>query len=162
ARRDRRQDGGGLLHARRARARPGRAGQAERARPVTAPGSPGPAELAAAIGYLKSPLAIRARAENVLSVGLVGGLEHFTIDLARLAAVADRVAAVTRAAYPTLDIPVHGRMNHFKAGGIDRVAWIDADLRALPREEQARAWVDLVTVSVLLDAGAGDRWRFRE
>ena len=55
-------------------------------------------ELTAALNYLKSPLAIRARAENVLSVGLVGGLDHFAVELGRLGAVADRVAAVTRAA----------------------------------------------------------------
>jgi hypothetical protein len=125
---------------------------------VTAPAP----ELIAAIGYLKSPLAIRARAENVLSVGLVGGLEHFTIELGRLGAVADRVAAVTRAAYPDLEIPVHGRINHFRAGGVDRAAWIDTALADRRADDEARAWIDLVVVSVLVDAGAGDRWRFRE
>jgi len=125
-------------------------------------GAPGHPDLGAGIAYLKSPLAIRARAENVLSVGLVDGLEHFSIELDRLAAVAARVAAVTRAAYPTLDVPVHGRMNHFRAGGLDRVAELERAIAELPDDEQARTWVDLVVVSVLLDAGAGDRWRYIE
>ena len=120
------------------------------------------AELVKAIGYLKSPLAIRARAENVLSVGLVGGLEHFTIELGRLGAVADRVAAVTRAAYPDLEIPVHGRLNHFRAGGVDRVRWIETALERFRADDESRAWIDLVVVSVLLDAGAGERWRYQE
>ncbi len=120
------------------------------------PGSESQPDLGAAIAYLTSPLAIRARAENVLSVGLVGGLEHFTIELARLGAVADRVATVTRSAYPSLEIPVHGRMNHFRAGGVDRVAELELDAALDGHDEldRARAWVDLVVISVLLDAGA--------
>ena len=119
-------------------------------------------ELTAALNYLKSPLAIRARAENVLSVGLVGGLDHFAVELARLGAVADRVAEVTRAAYPTLAIPVHGRTNHFRAGGVDRVDALDRLLVDRDREARARAWIDLIVVSVLLDAGAGDAWTYTE
>ena len=116
-------------------------------------------DVAAAIAYLRSPLAIRARCENILDAGLAGRLHHFAIDLDALPKVVDEVVAVTRAQYPTLAIPVHGRINHFRAGGIDRVAVLDAKL---PAADRARAWIDLVVVSVLLDAGAGDAWRFRE
>ncbi|HET7500459.1 MAG TPA: URC4/urg3 family protein [Kofleriaceae bacterium] len=119
-------------------------------------------ELAAAIAYLRSPLAIRARCEAVFDAALAGSLDHFTVDPGALPAVADRVVAVTRAAYPSGKIPVHGRTNHFRAGGVDRVAALDARLAGLPPDERARAWVDLIVVSVLLDAGAGDAWRYRE
>jgi len=108
----------------------------------------------AAITYLRSPLAVRARCENVLACGLEGGLEHFSVDLAMIGAAADVVVEVTRAAYPSLQIPVHGRLNHF---GAARVAALRANLR-----EPARALIDLVVVSVLVDAGAGDAWRFRD
>ena len=120
------------------------------------------AEIADQIAYLRSPLAIRARCENIFEAGIADRLAHFTIDLAALPEVARRVVAVTRAAYPDLRIPVHGRTNHFRAGGIDRVAALEQKLAALPADERARAWVDLIVVSVLLDAGAGDAWRFRE
>ncbi len=115
-----------------------------------------------AVAYLRSPLAIRARCENILEAGLAGMLRHFSIEMSALPAVVDEVVAVTRAAYPTLIVPVHGRINHFRAGGIDRVAALDAELAALPADERARVWIDLVVVSVLLDAGAGDAWRFTE
>ena len=111
---------------------------------------------AGAIAYLRSPLAIRARCENVLSAGLAGHLAHFAVEPGMIDAVADRVAAVTRAAYPDLAIPVHGRMRHF---GAERVAALDA---AIGEDERARAWIDLIVVSVLLDAGAGEAWRFHE
>ncbi|NVB82049.1 MAG: URC4/urg3 family protein [Kofleriaceae bacterium] len=119
-------------------------------------------EAETAVAYLRSPLAIRARCENILDAGLRGQLSHFAVDLGALSGVVDEVIAVTRAHYPTLDIPVHGRINHFRAGGVDRVAQLDAKLASLPADEQSRAWIDLVMVSVLLDAGAGDAWRFRE
>ena len=117
---------------------------------------------AGAVAYLRSPLAIRARCEAIFEAALAGSLQHFAVDLGRLPAVADRVVAVTRAAYPDLNIPVHGRMNHFRAGGVDRVRALDARLGDLPPDERARVWIDLIVVSVLLDAGAGDAWRYRD
>lgn len=115
-----------------------------------------------AVAYLRSPLAIRARCENVLEAALAGKLSHFAVEMAAMPTVVDEVVAVTRANYPSLAVPVHGRLNHFRAGGVDRVAKLDATLAALPRDERARSWTDLIVVSVLLDAGAGDQWRFRE
>ncbi|MBE7452419.1 MAG: URC4/urg3 family protein [Kofleriaceae bacterium] len=118
------------------------------------------ADQATAVAYLRTPLAIRVRAANVLEAGLLGELRHFSIDRARVDVVADRVIAVTRAAYPALRIPVHGRLGHFRAGKVDRVApLVDA---ASGGQAAAEALVDLVMVSVLLDAGAGDAWRYRE
>ncbi|HSS01769.1 MAG TPA: URC4/urg3 family protein [Kofleriaceae bacterium] len=119
----------------------------------------------AAIAYLRSPLAIRARCENLFEAALADALPHFAIDLGALPAVVDKVVAVTRAAYPELKIPVHGRTNHFRAGGQDRVRALDERLaagRAASADDRARAWIDLIVVSVLLDAGAGDAWRYRE
>jgi hypothetical protein len=124
-------------------------------------GAPTPEERAA-VTYLRSPLAIRARCENVLARGDAGGLEHFALDLDRIPDAAAIVVEVTRAAYPDLAIPVHGRLGHFRAGGVDRVAALREKLEGQPRGELARALVDLVVVSVLVDAGAGDRWRYRE
>src|SRR5262245_4346502 len=118
-------------------------------------------DVAAALAYLRSPLAIRARCETIFDAGLAGSLRHFAVELGALPAVVDKVVAVTRAAYPDLQIPVHGRLNHFRAGGIDRVAELDAQLVGSP-DDRARTWIDLVVVSVLLDAGAGDAWRYDE
>lgn len=106
--------------------------------------------------------AVRARAGQMLDIGLHDGLTHFTIDLDRMDGVADAVLAVTRKAYPTLDIPFHARWRHFVFGGVDRWAQL-ADAASWPnRAARARAEFDLAIVSVLLDAGAGATWRYRD
>ncbi|MBU8898444.1 DUF1688 domain-containing protein [Corallococcus sp. H22C18031201] len=114
------------------------------------------------VAWLRSPAAIRERCHQMLDLGLAGRLPHFRVEPSRLPAVVDRVLAVTREAYPTLDIPVHSRWRHFDAGGVPRLAELEARLSKLSPEERARAKLDLVVVSVLLDAGSGPAWRYRE
>jgi Protein of unknown function (DUF1688) len=115
-----------------------------------------------ALDALRSPEAVRERSENIFQAGLAGELEHFAISLERLPQVASRVAKETHDAYPDGNIPFHGRFRHFGAGGIDRLAILDEKLGARSREERARATIDLVLLSVLLDAGAGRAWRYDE
>ena len=106
--------------------------------------------------------AVRARAEQMLDIGLRDGLNHFTVHLDRIDRVADAVLAVTRRSYPALNIPFHARWRHFVFGGVDR--WTrHAESAAWPdRAARARAEFDLAIVSVLLDAGAGPAWRYRD
>jgi hypothetical protein len=113
------------------------------------------------LNYLRSTAAIRERCEKLFAAAL-NGKTHFAVNLDKLAQVAERVVAVTRAAYPTLEIPFHSRWNHFRVGGVDRVAELDRKLAILPADERARCKLDLALVSVLLDAGAGMAWRYQE
>lgn len=119
-------------------------------------------EPSSAVAYLRSPRAIRERCRALLELGTTGLLKHFRVEMDRLPAVADYVLAVTREAYPTLDIPVHSRWGHFDVGGVRRNAELDSRLASLPRAERARAKLDLVITSVLLDAGSGPTWKYVE
>jgi hypothetical protein len=114
------------------------------------------------VAVLRDPGTIRARCGNVLARGLAGELGHFAVALDRLAAAADLVADVTRHRYPSLAVPLHSRWRHFDAGGVDRAGALGAALAGLPAAERARARCDLAAVSVLLDAGAGAAWSYRE
>jgi hypothetical protein len=111
---------------------------------------------------LRSPEAIRERSETIFRAGLEGELENFSIHLDRLPGVAREVAAVTLANYPDRRIPFHGRFRHFQAGGVDRLRLLEKRLEGLPEEEKLFSRVELAVVSVLLDAGAGADWRYRE
>lgn len=121
------------------------------------------ADADAEVVYLKSPRAIRERCEAIYGLALEGELRNWSIDETRLDEIARRVARTTRATYPDVRaIPCHSRWRHFAAGGVDRVRALDRRLEALSEDERLAARVDLVITSVLLDAGAGDLWRYRE
>lgn len=64
--------------------------------------------------------------------------------------------------YPTLKIPFHSRLGHFRPGNIDRIKWLDEFLEHADAHERAKVLVDLIIPSVLLDAGAGNDWKYLE
>jgi len=105
---------------------------------------------------------IREQCRAVAELVDAGRSAHFTLDRARLPAVAERVARITRERYPDGDIPPHSRWRHFNAGGVDRKAELDAKLAARSAVALARARIDLAFISVLLDAGAGPDWHYTE
>ncbi|MEA3049003.1 MAG: hypothetical protein QOG84_839 [Sphingomonadales bacterium] len=108
-----------------------------------------------ALRRLLSAAAVRERAHEMLDLALAGKVDGWRVDLGRLAGAADLTAAVTREAYPDLDIPLHARARHFVAGEPALPAGGDPAARA-------RSAFDLVILSVLLDAGAGPAWRYRD
>lgn len=113
----------------------------------------------AAARTLLSAAAVRERAHELLEIAIAGGLADWRVDLDRMAAAADLTAAVVRDNYPKLAVPFHARWRHFVAGGRD--LWAE---RAKPADlaELGRVAFDLVIPSVLLDAGAGPDWRYRD
>ena len=115
-----------------------------------------------AVQLLRAPATIRARCAAIAAAVDAGRSAHFSLDRDRLDEVAQRVAALTRQRFPDLKIPYHSRWRHFEAGGVDRKGELDAKLQGRSHFAVARARVDLTLVSVLLDAGAGPGWSYRE
>jgi hypothetical protein len=111
---------------------------------------------------MRSSDLIRARCASITRAVSDDLSLHWMIDRTRLAEVADRVAALTRARFPDLAVPLHSRWRHFEAGGVDRRGELDALLADRSPADRARAWIDLTFISVLLDAGAGAAWRYTE
>lgn len=115
-----------------------------------------------AVAVLRDPATIRARCANIAASVAAGRSPWFVLHEARLEQAAQQVVELTRQRYPALRIPYHSRWRHFEAGGIDRAALLSQRLEGLDAAEQARCRIDLSVVSVLLDAGAGADWRYRE
>ena len=139
----------------------------------------------AVLRALLTPEAVRERAEELWRLAEADALPHFRVHAGALDTAARIVADETRRNYPHLDVPLHSRWRHFEVAG--RALWRDglaadaarpggacaaaAAERAGPDgarptapgvHRTARARFDLAIVSVLLDAGAGARWRYRD
>ena len=103
--------------------------------------------------------AVRARCAIVSEAVQRGETRYFRLVPDRLGEAVRRVVEMTRRRYPDLTVPLHSRWRHFSAGGIDRAALIAP---GADTTETARARIDLAIISVLLDAGAGPRWRYHD
>lgn len=120
-----------------------------------------PDEVSAAAAYLLTPEAVRDRCAAIHRAGEAGELAHFALHVERLHGAADAVAKLIRANHSDLSVPYHSRWRHFEVGGVDRWRALASILDDDP-VERARVRVELAVTSVLLDAGAGTDWRYRE
>lgn len=102
---------------------------------------------------LYTPEAVRQRCGSMLALAEAGGLRHLRFVPEKLNEAAAFVAWITRERFPDLRVPLHSRWRHFGAGGVDRSL-------LYPPDPAGR--LELCTLSVLLDAGAGARWDYQE
>jgi hypothetical protein len=109
--------------------------------------------------YLLTAAAVRERCGQIFAAAERGETRHFGLLPQRLEDAVNRVVAVTRHRYPDLAVPFHSRWRHFSAGGVDRTGLVAP---GVDLAERTRARLDLAIVSVLLDAGAGPGWQYRE
>ncbi|NEQ98446.1 MAG: URC4/urg3 family protein [Cyanothece sp. SIO2G6] len=115
-----------------------------------------------AIAYLLSAQAVRDRCHQLFDRCQAGQLEHFTCNLSQLDAGAAYVVETTQQFYPNFDVPFHSRWRHFDAGGRDRLTSLHQALGKNPGKNPVTSLLDLVIISVLLDAGAGPQWRYQD
>lgn len=116
------------------------------------------------IEYILSPKAIRDRALDIYNLNLNGdGL--FEIHSEKLSEVADFVIQVIKERQPDLKISYHSRWSHFNVGGRKRLSELKNSIIKTPEFDElewARLQFDLVVTSVLLDAGTGPTWKFKD
>ena len=79
---------------------------------------------------------------------------YFSLDLTKLEEVAALVKKVSSERYSSGKVPYHSRLRHFPPDLLSPILSPDPSI-------QGSRLFDLVTVSVLLDAGAGSEWKFR-
>ncbi|PZV22512.1 MAG: DUF1688 domain-containing protein, partial [Leptolyngbya sp.] len=125
-------------------------------------GMVGGAHPTAVVAYLQSAGAVRDRTRALFTLAERDQLHHIRYHPEALPAAAAYVLNVMQQQYPDGEIPFHSRWRHFEVGGRSRLDLLAPELSALDPLEQARLKVDLAITSVLLDAGAGSQWRYRE
>ena len=113
------------------------------------------------LAALFSAGAVRQRCGWFLEAARTGTLKHFVYDDSMLDHCVQIVAQETRTNYPDLVVPYHSRWRHFETptGDLSKVLlkYVGAS-----DHDRCRAELDLVVVSVLLDAGAGGRLHYRD
>ncbi|KAF4965982.1 hypothetical protein FZEAL_10712 [Fusarium zealandicum] len=119
------------------------------------------------VKYLLSLRAIRERAKVVGDIAKSGNLTHFELREDKLDDVVDFVASVIKRDFGPDNfhkIPPHGRWQHFEVGNVPRISNVLEEWKTegCDNTELTRRLIDLFFVSVLLDAGAGDHWRYTE
>ncbi len=117
--------------------------------------------MSAEVNRLFSPQTIREQANKIFT-RIKRGEGHFSYHEELWPEVTAHVIKTIKENYPSLEIPFHARYVHFRAGGHDRLANKKSLFDALDATERARTLIELVITSVLLDAGAGPKWKYKE
>ncbi|ODV95961.1 hypothetical protein PACTADRAFT_49387 [Pachysolen tannophilus NRRL Y-2460] len=119
--------------------------------------------------YLLSIKSVRETNLSTRDLLLTNKLSNFDVDLSKLPNIIKFVCETIRSSFPTEDsfqkIPVHGRYQHFEVGGKTRLTnliehW--KEVLGLSDYEICKKIIDLFVISVLLDAGAGNDWSYKE
>jgi len=100
---------------------------------------------------------IRKQCGRLMELAQKGESEYFTVHPEKMAAAVDLTEKSIRERYPSLKVPPHSRLRHFDEKQLAAIV----DGWKCDGVEKARRVIDLVTISVLLDAGAGPDWRYR-
>jgi hypothetical protein len=111
------------------------------------------------LSYLFSIDAVKDKANKILQAA-EEGKTHFSVNWDKLNFVSEYVVNTTKENYPSLNIPYHSRWRHFDDKNTNRTKDLNQKISHLSKEEQTVAKLDLAIISVLLDAGAGDKWKY--
>ncbi len=119
------------------------------------------------LDQLYSIKSVRQTNEHTKNLLETDNLTNFNVDKSKLDATADFVIETIRESFPTneslLSIPIHGRYQQFESDGKKRLTdIIETQFKELDDLEICKKLVDLFMVSVLLDAGAGNVWKYKE
>jgi hypothetical protein len=112
-------------------------------------------------GDLLSAAAVRQRCFKIGEIAMNGNANWFAINEPRFSRCVSLVKESCLKNYPDLNIPMHSRWRHFAVNGKNLWQHYTSEFSG-SKLDLARSAVDLVFLSVLLDAGAGNTWKYRD
>jgi len=116
------------------------------------------------VEFFQSLSSVRGQSQIIFDFVANGDSQYFQIEEEKIGEVASFVENLMESDYggDLNKIPFHSRYRHFEAGGEDRLSSLRSEWEDVEDMERCRRLLDLVVVSVLLDAGAGPHWKFDE
>jgi len=108
------------------------------------------------ISNLRNLKMIRTRCGLIFERAKKNETAHFALHMDKLPTAVDYVMKISKKAYPNGDIPYHSRWRHLNEKEVEQLhkSWPCSE------KEKLRRLIDMITVSVLLDAGAGTTWKY--
>jgi len=103
---------------------------------------------------------IRDRSRRIYDYVACGSSVNFNLDCANLENCATYVVNTIKLNYPNLNVAHHSRWNHFNIRGTNHAQLLLNKISS--SEERLRVALELVIISVFLDAGAGADWSFKD
>jgi len=101
---------------------------------------------------------IRKQCGRVFELAKQKKAKHFSVNMDKIPEAVKCVTDCIERFYPTLEIPMHSRFRHFTDE--DMTDLMETKWHHLDMVEKVRRLIDLATVSVLVDAGAGPTWKY--
>lgn len=117
--------------------------------------------------YLKTIKSVRERCNLITPKLESNELNNFDVDMNKMDDVALYVSSLIQRDFAGQydKIPPHGRWQHFEVNGVKRIHELIKEWennQKIDKNEQCKRLIDLFTVGVLVDAGAGTKWKYIE
>ena len=109
---------------------------------------------------LLKPETIRNRCMSLLNTGRKNSLLYFKIDDKKITTCIDVISEETKKNYPNLKIPYHSRWRNLEQFSSEFLKFITKGKTS--NVFNCRAALDFVFVSVLIDSGAGNNWKYAD
>jgi len=103
---------------------------------------------------------IRKQCRRIFKLAKLGKLMYFDLNINQFDDAVKRVLSCINEHYPDGNIPAHSRFRHLDETQTKKLIAQWGEQAKLGKKEQVRRLVDLVTISVLTDAGAGADWKY--
>jgi GTP cyclohydrolase II len=102
---------------------------------------------------------IREQCNRVYDLAKLDKLHHLQINEKKITKATKYVIDCIDKYHPTKNIPMHSRFRHFEE---EEMSFLDKtwETSKLSQSEKVKRLIDLATVSVLIDAGAGPAWNY--
>jgi hypothetical protein len=113
-------------------------------------------------GELFSAQAVRERSVFLSKTLEENGRGAFRFDFSNMERAVDSVVELIEERFPDGHVPLHSRWRHFEGCAGVFEERIERSLKGLSPIERLLSKIDLAIVSVLLDAGAGPQWKYKD
>jgi len=102
---------------------------------------------------------VRKQCNRIYDLAKLNKLQHLKINEKKMAIAAKYVVNCIEKYHPDKNIPMHSRFRHFDK---EEISFLNETWKAanIMKNERVKRLIDLATVSVLIDAGAGSNWNY--